>query len=380
MAEHSSIEWTDATWNPITGCSVVSPGCTNCYAMKLAGTRLQHHPSRAGLTSPSKAGPVWNGQVRLNEAWLTQPLKWKTPRRIFVCAHGDLFHEAVPDEWILRVLEVIRQCSWDGGSNIGSIAGGGGEHTFQILTKRSRRMREVMSRLRWDGERLSLAEDGAPPIVLRNVWLGVSAENQKTADERIRNLLNTPAAVRFVSAEPLLGPVDLRRICILPQVPGGKRAGIHLDSLFGRYAESGMPYKGDWDITNRTPPDIPAIGIDWVIAGGESGPDARPMHPAWASSLRDQCQAAGVPFFFKQWGEWSPFGSLSGPQTVVVNDGTRYAMGDLAYPDGPRRGEALRAGHEHANLTIMYRVGKKSAGRLLDGVEHDAMPEARRHG
>ena len=107
MAENTKIEWADATWNPITGCSVTSPGCTNCYAMKLAGTRLQHHPSRAGLTVPSKAGPVWTGEVRFNEQWLTQPLQWKRPRRIFVCAHGDLFHENVPDEWIDKVFAVM---------------------------------------------------------------------------------------------------------------------------------------------------------------------------------------------------------------------------------------------------------------------------------
>lgn len=103
MADHSTIEWTDATWQPITGCSIVSPGCTNCYAMRIAGTRLRHHPSREGLTNPSKAGPVWNGKVRFNEQWLLQPLQWKKPRRIFVCAHGDLFHESVPDEWIDKI-------------------------------------------------------------------------------------------------------------------------------------------------------------------------------------------------------------------------------------------------------------------------------------
>ena len=122
MAQDSKIEWTDATWNPITGCSVVSPGCTNCYAMGLAGTRLKNLPSRIGLTRESKAGPVWNGQVRLNAEWLDQPLRWKRPRKIFVCAHGDLFAEAVPDEWIDRVFAVMALAP---------------QHTFQVLTKRS---------------------------------------------------------------------------------------------------------------------------------------------------------------------------------------------------------------------------------------------------
>ncbi len=127
MADKTHIEWTDATWNPITGCSVVSPGCTNCYAMKLAGTRLQHHPSRVGLTVGSKTGPVWNGKVRRNREWLAQPLEWKKPRMVFVCAHGDLFHEDVPDDWILDVFTVMAIAS---------------RHTFQILTKRADRMRD----------------------------------------------------------------------------------------------------------------------------------------------------------------------------------------------------------------------------------------------
>lgn len=130
MSDGTNIEWTDATWNPITGCAVVSPGCTNCYAMKLAGTRLRHHPSRAGLTRDSKAGPVWTGEVRLNEQWLTQPLQWRRPRKIFVCAHGDLFAENVPDAWIDRVFAVMALCP---------------QHTFQVLTKRSKRMREYCS-------------------------------------------------------------------------------------------------------------------------------------------------------------------------------------------------------------------------------------------
>ena len=186
MSEHSTIEWTDATWNPIVGCSVVSPGCTNCYAMRLAGTRMANHPTRRGLTTPSKAGPVWNGEVRLLEQKLTEPLRWKRPRMIFVCAHGDLFHESVPDEWIDRIFAVMALAP---------------QHTFQILTKRSARMRDYLSG-EYPLHRLHQAAAGdfsgalarqfrpwgnvyslylGAPWPLPNVWLGVSVEDQERA-------------------------------------------------------------------------------------------------------------------------------------------------------------------------------------------------------
>ena len=206
MSDKTPIEWTDATWNPITGCSLVSPGCTNCYAMRLAGSRLKNHWSRKGLTKPTEAGPVWNGQVRFNEKWLDQPLRWSKPRRVFVCAHGDLFHEDIPDTWIDRVFAVMARAD---------------KHTFQVLTKRPTRMRDYLlgdwqdrnlpqwGKMTWAGRRAGFEEmtrrlSGPLP----NVWLGVSVEDQKRADERIPVLLDTPAAVRFISAEPLLGPVD----------------------------------------------------------------------------------------------------------------------------------------------------------------------------
>lgn len=326
MSDKSLIEWTDATWNPVTGCAIVSPGCANCYAMKLAGTRLQHHPSRTGLTTGSKAGPVWTGEVRLNEQWLDQPLRWKRARRIFVCAHGDLFAENVPDDWIDMVFAVMAEAWW---------------HTFQVLTKRSARARAYLSapdlvdrigviQERAHGDNCAYTNVGLDaPWPLANLWLGVSAEDQKRADARIPDLMQTPAAIRFVSAEPLIGPIDFRRIV-----------------------------------------------IDWIIVGGESGQGARPMHPDWARSIREQCAAAGVPFFFKQWGGWAleegAFGSRE--QFALANDGTLYRAADLAYPGGERRGEALRAGHDQAGLTAVYQVGKSAAGRLLDGVEHNGMP------
>lgn len=341
MAAQTDIEWTDATWNPITGCSVVSPGCTNCYAMKLAGTRLQHHPSRAGLTTMSKAGPVWNGQVRFNQDWLLQPLHWRKPRRIFVCAHGDLFAEGVPDVWINNVFAVMRLAP---------------QHTFQVLTKRSERMRHYVSQ---SYDRIHpamnyaaiLSATGAVshPAVdltawpLPNVQLGVSAEDQQRADERIPDLLATPAAVRFISAEPLLGPIDITAI---PR----RRAEGYMRPLDGRFNT-----------------------IDWVIVGGESGSGARPMHPDWVRALRDQCAAADVPFFFKQWGNWHP----EIDRDVYDPD---WRLPYSSYREPHFRGLNLAGGQgfHGERYHVMRFCSKKSSGRLLDGVEHNGFPEVRR--
>ncbi len=251
MADQTHIEWCDATWNPITGCTMVSAGCTNCYAMGLAGTRLAHHPSRAGLTRESGGRPVWTGEVRLNEGWLDQPLRWRRPRRIFVCAHGDLFHEAVPDEWIDRVFAVMALAP---------------QHVFQVLTKRPERMRAYLRRLsdepsEWRIKRLDYALISVWP--LPNVWLGTSAEDAATYRDRWGHVAATPAAVRFLSAEPLLGDM------------------------------------GDLDLGRVGAPE-------WVIVGGESGPGARPMADEWAYMLRDQCRAAGVAFFMKQMAKKAP--------------------------------------------------------------------------
>lgn len=339
MADKTKIGWTDATWNIITGCSMVSAGCTNCYAMGLAGSRLRNHPSRAGLTRETGGRPVWTGEVRFNEDWIDQPLRWRAPRRIFVCAHADLFHEAVPDEWIDRVFAVMALCP---------------QHTFQVLTKRPERMREYVSRLdiytleeteEWRAadyrvtcdddpngspawhEKTALLEeaihlarktlDAGKP--LPNVWIGTSIEDQATADARIPHLLATPAAVRFVSAEPLLGALDLR----ITQARGSSRV---LNALTGAsFSETSL------SALPRGP------GLDLVIVGGESGPRARPMHPDWVRSLRDHCVSAGVSFHFKQWGEWM-----------------------FQSPEG--------------RATGFYRVGKKAAGHLLDGHTWDEMP------
>ena len=348
MADKTKIEWTDATWNPITGCSVVSPGCTNCYAMRLAGTRLKHIPSRVGLTRESKAGPVWNGTVLFNEPALLQPLKWKRPRMIFVCAHGDLFAENVPDAWIDQVFAVMALAP---------------QHTFQVLTKRPERMRAYLSgdinRHRIMSLACDMAVEGAlnvtlvaapefeatappgPPIrlwewPLPNVWLGVSVEDQKRADERIPVLLDTPAAVRFISAEPILGDMDI--IWAMSRLSIDIAAGMLKRGFFA--------------------PGLETIkGLDWVIAGGESGPGARPMHPDWARSLRAQCWVTGVPFFIKQWGEWLP------EEDMDETAARETYQADLA------AGRTWR----FAGMP-MRRVGKARAGRLLDGIEHNAMP------
>lgn len=321
MADRTHIEWTDATWNIITGCSVVSAGCKHCYAMKLAGTRLAHHPSREGLTIDTAAGPVWNGQVRFNGPWLTQPLAWSWPRRIFVCAHGDLFHEAVPDEWIDQVFAVMALAP---------------QHTFQVLTKRAGRMQQYLSdenvwpRIEVAARRIwreLYGQQIAGKVLigpLPNIWLGVSVEDQDAANARIPALLETLAAVRWISAEPLLGPVDLRWF------------------LRKNVWEGGVPVRGN-DYGHGT-------ALDWVIVGGESGTGARPMNPQWARDLRDQCTAAGVPFLFKQWGNWVSVSEVEGP-------GAHHT-----FPDG----------------RTVRNVGKRRAGRLLDGIEHNGFPEVAR--
>jgi len=214
MSTHSSIEWTESTWNPLTGCTKVSPGCKHCYAERMA-LRLQ------AMGQPKYA----NGfKLTLHEDVLEQPLGWKKPQMIFVNSMSDLFHEDVPLEFIHRVFDVMRRASW---------------HTFQVLTKRSKRLRELNPEIDWPA----------------NVWMGVSVENQDYTF-RIEHLIQTGAHVKFLSLEPLLGPL----------------------------------------------PRLNLRGIDWVIVGGESGPGARPMAEEWVIDIRNQCLAAHVPFFFKQWG------------------------------------------------------------------------------
>jgi protein gp37 len=279
MADKTKIEWTDATWNPIRGCTRVSEGCRNCYAEVMAARfsdpgQWGHGLAKRVTLPDGSTDHRWTGEMRLIDSALDLPLRWTRPRRIFVNSTSDLFHEAVPDDWIDRVFAVMALTP---------------EHTFQVLTKRperaqryfthdegfgrwgyiEHRARQMLDRLgRPQPRNQTLAHYGGRNFP--HVWLGTSVEDQTTADARIPHLLATPASVRFISAEPLLGPVD---------------AGV------------GLPGKFD---DNLTP------GLDWIIVGGESGPGARPMHPDWARFLRDQCAAAGVAFFMKQMDKKTP--------------------------------------------------------------------------
>ena len=291
------IEWSDMSWPIVTGCSHAgSPGCDMCYAARMAATRLKHHPRYAGLATLENGRARWTGEIRLNHNVLEQPLRWRKPRMIFVCSMSDLFHKNVPPSYIGTIVNIMKRAS---------------QHMFQILTKRPQRMLELTN---WLTDR-----EGWPA----NVWLGVSIENQAAADERIPWLLRTPAAVRYVNVEPMLSKVDIFTKLIVIQ-------RLHIPST-------------DWK------------HLDWVICGGESGPGARPMHPDWARSLRDQCQVAGTPYFFKQHGAWLH-------ESQFVTDEQR---------DRGLSSKRCNAGDGYQFI----RIGKKRAGRLLDGRTWDEMPE-----
>jgi protein gp37 len=283
VGDETSIEWTDATWNPIRGCSRVSPGCENCYAERTAARFGGKGLAYEGLATIGKNGPRWTGKVKLVREHLADPLRWRRGRRIFVNSMSDLFHESLSFETVAAIFGVMAAAP---------------HHTFQVLTKRPERMaawfawhaEEVRRRdLRY--ERWRVCEDAAlehiedlpaigclQPWPLPNVWLGTTVEDQARADERIPHLLRTPAAVRFLSCEPLLEAISFRPRCDT----------LHekLDAL-----ESGDASR-------------PAMldGIDWVIVGAESGPGARLFDLAWARSIVEQCKTAGVPVFVKQLG------------------------------------------------------------------------------
>jgi protein gp37 len=325
---NTSIEWTDKSWNPIAAyfegkrgwiCSKPSPGCKNCYSEALnlrLGNGLRYTPENVA-------------KVEWRVVNLDEPGKWRKPQRVFVESMGDLFHEALPDEMIGRIWGAMLSYP---------------RHTFQVLTKRADRMRELVTQFLAESERKGLQNAS-------HIWLGVSVENQEQADKRIPELLKIPGRVRFLSCEPLLGPVDLSRYHI-----GWSRCP-ECDQAHDPSTEE--PLGSDVYCFNCDNPDpLPIDGhhLNWVIAGGESGPKARPMHPDWARSLRDQCQAAGVPFFFKQWGEFVDF---------------NHCEGWNEFSDKQRENQVFLQGQ------TMIRVGKKAAGRLLDGVEHNQFPQER---
>lgn len=333
MAAKTDIEWTGATWTPIrarnraTGkvgwfCVHHSAGCINCYAED----RNRWIGNGLHFTAPNLA----KVELFLDEGMLRAPLAWKKPRDIFVCSMTDLFASFMEHEWIDRTMAMTALAP---------------QHTYQVLTKRSDLMRAYFAGIpeapNEAAARAALIEGSAQAIYaadhpgedpslwlavhtpLPNVWLGVSVE-EKRHKNRIDDLRAIPAAVRFLSLEPLLedlGELDLR-------------------------------------------------GIHWIIVGGESGRNARPIHPDWVRAIQRQCEAAGVAFFFKQWGEWG-LENVTGKAEAhaIANDGTLYRMSDLAYDGGARRGEAIRADHDKAHLHTVYRVGKDKAGAKLDGRE-----------
>lgn len=327
----TTIEWTERSWNPIVGCAVLSPGCTNCYAMR-AAWRMGMNPATpqyAGLTRKVNGKPVWTGVMRLHEPALALPLRRRKPTTWFVNSMSDLFADGVTDDWLDRVFAIMARTP---------------QHTYQFLTKRADRMRLYLSRRplpRSDLGRQIIAAHGRLVWPLPNVWAGVSTEDQRRANERIPQLLATPAAVRWISAEPLLGAIDLVNVT----------GGTATSSVLAVNALTGSIYRPDkGDLA-------PGPRLDWVVVGGESGDGARPMHPDWARQLRDQCAEAGVPFFFKQWGEWG-LGVGDDAYRALCAESDSVQMDAVARRIGP----------------TLYRVGKKAAGRRLDGAMHEARP------
>lgn len=366
MGKDTKIEWTKdgSTWNPVTGCDQVSPGCDNCYAKTVAEDprNRSHYPNLFAVTLRPEA--------------LNLPLRWKTPRMIFVNSMSDLFHASISDEYIAKVFAVMALSP---------------QHTFQVLTKRHARMRSLLNSSEFHRMVRGLvltASDWLIPGVcvmcrhtkarhtkagrcqgkscpcgswswswavpasswpLPNVWLGVSVENQKWADLRIPALQSTPAVVRFLSCEPLLGAVDLTPF-MTPR-----------------------PYEDSRETEDW--------GIHWVIVGGESGKEAKPMHPRWAQVLRDQCVESDTPFFFKQWGEWAP------PSDALHFERPRTEGGMGKTPQGGHRSIYLdEAGEVRStnelkrfvlpdNWANLARVGKRNAGRMLDGKLWDEYPQ-----
>jgi protein gp37 len=274
MSGATSIEWTDATWNPVRGCTRVSEGCRFCYAERTAARFAGSGPGSGtpfeGFAEMRDDGPHWTGKVELVPGKMEEPLRWKKPQKIFVNSMSDLFHEKLKDSEIADVFGIMCQAE---------------RHTFQVLTKRPARM------LAWFRDYVGEASPGASPLwPIPNVWLGVSVEDQETADERIPLLLRTPAAVRFVSYEPALGPVDFGRWIL-----GCSHEHSHQSQVCILSARRVSP------------------GLDWIIVGGESGPGARPFDIAWARWTVAACKAAGVPVFVKQLGALPGFTGVKVP-------------------------------------------------------------------
>jgi protein gp37 len=345
MGERTAIEWTDATFNPWTGCTKVSPGCDGCYAeswSKRAGDKVGKWgpgAQRVRTTPANWAKPLkwnadgylrctacgWRGErkstVNFGDCPACEAHVENTRRRVFCASLADVFDNEVPEAWRVDLFCLIRDTP-----NL----------DWLLLTKRIGNVRAMMQRV------CDEVYPFDPVLMPPNVQLGATVVNQEEADRDIPKLLATPARVRFLSMEPLLGPTDL---------------GAHLYECCGSPIEdTGGEYMGQREALSSCCGNHEPSGLDWVIVGGESGPQARPMHPDWVRSLRDQCAAAGVPFLFKQWGEWSPGYAEHG------NDLGYDAIVDARQHEWPE-------GH------CAFRVGKKAAGRLLDGRTHDGFPE-----
>lgn len=329
----TSIEYVTDTWNPIIGCTHSgSPGCDNCYAARLAATRLKHHPLYKGLAEMVDGKPQWTGEVRLNEKALEEPLRARKPRRYLVCSMGDLFYNPYMDP-IMDAWEVMYQAQ---------------QHKFLVLTKRPEMAAGPMHE--W------LSEDPSvgifSPGVLPNVWLGATVESQAQM-WRVEQLLQIPAAGHWVSLEPCLGPIDdlafyLKRCEWCEENTDGVLDPRCRD-------EPNKCYRRPWSKN----------AIDFVVLGGETGPNARPMHPDWARKVRDDCVAAGTDYFFKGWGEWRPAECWGEAQYSTAE---KY---------GWPRDETVRYKHGFWNLHdgVMVKVGKKAAGRELDGRTWEQLPK-----
>lgn len=307
----SKIEWTDKVWNPVTGCTKIGEGCRNCYAERMS-KRLK---GRCGYPSDDPF------KVTMHPERLKQPINWNKPSKIFVCSMGDLFHPDVPDDFIDKVFIIMKICK---------------DHTFFVLTKRPDRMADYINK-RFFHEIM--------PIAFKNVWLGTSVENEKTASERIQSLIETGIKNLFLSIEPCLSLISFRWKYIADR---SKR----------RINKDGFKETNEYESL---------MNIKWVIVGGESGPNARPCHPEWVRKLREQCKLFKIPFFFKQWGEWKPI--MENAMNVVPEK--KYCAIDINGKELTYLSESIAAIH----VANFKKTGKKQAGNLLDGKVYNEFPK-----